>query len=264
MGKLISKAAVKLTEGVFAYSVDVLLWTTVYVAELMLPAPASGKVWRAGIAADRFTGGMNYEVIKNALITARRNGWIKKGNRKAQPEITAEGKRRLAATIPMYDAKRVWDGRLHLVTYDIPEALKTKREMLRGYLRRIGCAKLQDSVWITPYNPIDTLRTFIEEKELGGTIIISDMGKDGSIGEEDIRGLLVRVYKFEELNRRYETWLQEVGEHGSVDQYLLIGYLSILKDDPQLPFHLLPVWWKGDKAYALAKGKLNKLSSVLL
>lgn len=256
----LSRVALRAAEGVFAHTVDMALWITIYFAEMSLPQSVSGQLWRAERAADRFLGEINYEVLKNAILTAKKRGLVKTVRRGALPEITQEGKRRLAAILPRYDAKRVWDGRMHLVTYDIPEKDKQKRELLRKQLIRIGCGKLQDSVWMTPYNPMDTLRTFIAKKGLGGTIIISDLGHDASIGEEDLNGLVVRIYKLDELNKRYETWIKDVEPLKSIDQLALFGYLSILRDDPQLPFALLPKWWKGDEAYRKAEGKLRMLS----
>lgn len=265
MGKLgskqdLSRFALRAAEGVFSHTVDMALWFSIYFAEISLPQSVSGQLWRAQRAADRFLDQVNYEVIKNAVLTAKKRGWVKTVRRGAPPEITKEGKRRLLSVIPHYDDKRVWDGRMHLVTYDIPEKDKGKREYLRKQLMRIGCGKLQDSVWMTPYNPIDSLRTFIAERNLGGTVIISDMGRDASIGEENLQGLVVRIYKLEELNKRYEKWMKDVDALISMDQLALFGYLSILRDDPQLPFDLLPKWWKGNTAYGKVDSLLQKLS----
>ncbi len=258
-----SRAALALAEGLFSHAVDLALWTVVYMGEVGLPQSTSGQVWRAQIAADHYLYQVNYDVIKNALKMARRNGWIKTRRRNALPEITGKGKLRLASIIPQYDDKRTWDGRMHLVTYDIPESRKIDRELLREFLRRIGCAMLQESVWITPYNPIDLVRSFVDEKELSGTVIVSDLGKDGAVGEEDLRALLVRVYKLENLNDRYEKWLSSVEELDGIDHFALIRCLAILNDDPQLPFALLPPWWKGDKANALVKSQLLSVSKSL-
>ncbi|MBU1326639.1 CRISPR-associated endonuclease Cas2 [Patescibacteria group bacterium] len=255
----ISRVALQLAEGLFAHAVDFGLWVTIYFAEMSVPQSQSGQLWRARVGADRFLNQVNYEVIKNAIQTARKRGWVKVVKRRASPEITKAGKERLSAVLPTYDEKRAWDGRMHLVTYDIPEEKKHDRELLRGYLRRLGCGMLQDSVWMTPYNPIDTLRSFISEHGLSGTIIISDIGKDGSVGEEDLHGFIVRVYKLEKLNERYEEWLEQADTFGRIDQQLLIFYLSILRDDPQLPFVLLPNWWKGDIAYNKVRDILTKV-----
>lgn len=254
-----SRAALRLAEGLFSFSVDYALWVTVYFGAVGVPQSTYGQIWRATRAADRFLDEVNYEVIKHAIQTARKRTWIKSVRRHAFPEITEEGKKRLRAILPRYDEKRVWDGRMHLVTYDVPEGQKKDREMLREYLVTIGCGLLQKSVWITPFNPIDTLRNFIEEHGLKGNIIVSDMGRDGSIGEEDVRAMLVRVYKLEELNERYEIWLRSVDELGEVDHLAVLQYLAILKDDPQLPFSLLPPWWKGDRAYNKVKSLLEKV-----
>lgn len=263
IARTVSRAAIALTEGLFSHTVDLALWMVVYMGELSLPQSTSGQIWRAQVAADRFLNQTNYEVIKNALKMARRNGWIKPRHRNAPPEITAEGRRRLAQGVPHYDESREWDGKMHLVTYDIPEKRKVDRELLREYLRRIGCAMLQESVWITPYNPIDLVRSFVDEKELSGTVIVSDMGKDGAVGEEGLRALLVRIYNLERLNERYEEWLSSLEELDYIDHFALIRYLAILADDPQLPFSLLPPWWKGDKANLLVKPQLLSVSNSL-
>ncbi len=249
-----------LTEGVFSHAVDFSLWLTIYSAELSIPFGASGKIGRAQFAADRFLEYVNYDVIKDAIKHARRRGWLAQSKRRyALPEITEAGRKRLVSVIPRYDEARVWDGRMHLVTYDIPERRYADRQLLREYLKRIGCGRLQDSVWITPYNPIDTIRTFMEERDLAGTVIVSDMGEGGAIGEEDRRELIVRVYNMEELSDRYEHWLHKYPSKLSVDHWVVVQFLSILADDPQLPFPLLPSWWQGIKAYERVKHWLSKV-----
>jgi len=268
MGKIgstrtLSRVALALSEGLFSRAVDLALWAVIYMGEISIPQSTLGQHWRAQFAADRFLQQINYDVIKSALKTAQHRGLIKPRRRNAKPEITEEGKRRLSEVLPHYDEKRSWDGKVHLVTYDIPESRKIDREFFREYLRRIGCAMLQESVWITLYNPIDLVRSFVDEKELSGTVIVSDLGKDGAVGEEDIRALLVRIYKLEELNKRYEEWFSTIEVSDSVDHSGFIQYLAILADDPQLPFVLLPPWWKGDKAYLCVKQNLLKVSIIL-
>lgn len=260
--RVLSRAALALTEGLFSHSVDMTLWLLVYLGELSIPFQTYGKTWRAAATADRLLNQINYDVIKNAIITAKKQGYIKTVRRHAWPVITQEGKRRLVSVIPIYDEKRIWDGRMHLVTYDIPERQSDDRRFLREFLRRIGCGRLQDSVWMTPYNPIDMLRSFIAEHKLQGSIIVSDMGRDGSIGEEDIRAIVVRIYGLEAINKRYEEWLDNLGSN-DVDQWSVVLFLSILKEDPQLPFALLPTWWNGERAYEVAKVFLKNYVNLL-
>ncbi len=45
-----------------------------------------------------------------------------------------------------------WDKKWRLVVFDIPEDKKNTRDALARKLKEIGFFRLQDSVWITPYN----------------------------------------------------------------------------------------------------------------
>lgn len=246
---------------IFSTVTDLSLWIAVYITHLGLPQSRYGVAFRAKVSADRFLSQWNYETIRRAIIHARRRKLLAPviRGRHAIPEITKEGRHRLSTIIPVYDQQRVWDGRMHLVTYDIPETQATDRQQLRDFIRTIGAGRLQDSVWITPYNPVDTLRSFIDEHRLAGTIIVSDMGEGGAIGEEDLTSLVVRVWRLDTLNERYHEWLSEAKKSGHLDQWMVIAYLSILKDDPQLPFPLLPKWWLGDTAYRLIRPKLQQI-----
>lgn len=259
----LSRKLIDLSEGLFSHAFDAALWLSVYVVALSgLSRGGRRSAWWAGDETDKFLEDINYQAIKNAIITATKKGYITSVKKNAPPEITEAGKRRLDELIPYYDEKRVWDGQLHLVTYDIPESKRQDRNVLRRHLIRLGCAKLQESVWVTPYNPIDTLRSFIDEEGLTGTVIVSALGKDSSIGEEDFVSLLARLYRLDALNKRYTFWL-DVYKKGAVDQGGLVSYLAILKDDPQLPFALLPTWWKGDEAYKKVASTLTKLSTAM-
>ncbi len=246
-------------EDVFGRSVDATLALLSYVTALsVIPSTKSSASFRAHLASEAFLQDINYEIIKNAIVTAWKKQYIKR-KRHALPEITEEGKRRLFEVLPSYHENRAWDGRLHTVTYDIPEKKRKARDLLRRYLRRLGCAKLQESVWLTPYNPIDVLRTFISEKEIEGTVIVSDLGADASIGEETMEGLISRLYGLEALNTRYSEWLDDFSKK-PMDFEAFVRFLAILKDDPQLPFSLLPKQWMGDKAYMRMKPLLSKMS----
>ncbi len=261
MKKKISKRAsqeiIALTEGVFSYVVDVSLWITAYTLELTVPRPTK-DLWKAQAEADRLLRHINYDVLKDALKRARARGWIKKPHhRNALPEITKEGRERLASLVPKYREKRTWDERMYLVTYDIPETHRKQRNILRESLLQLGCGRLQDSVWMTPYDPADVLTEVIQQNNLQGTVILSTIGKDGSIGDENLHELIIRIYHLDELNNRYKTWIQEAKSSKRIDHWMILKYLSILQDDPQLPFFLLPSWWHGDSAYQLVKSKLK-------
>lgn len=250
MPKPAKKIIQEVSEGLLSSVVDCSLWFIVYTAALSVPQSSYGQLYRAQREADRFLDAINYESLKRSIAEARRRGLIKrvrKGSR-SWPQITKAGKMRLAAMLPKYDKERVWDKRIYVVTYDIPEEKRKERDLLREHLRLLGCGKLQESVYMTPYDPRELLARYVREHHVSGTIIVSDIGKDGSIGEKTLEDLVCDVYHLHNLNDRYEEWLVDI-DGKTMDHFAAIRFLSILKDDPQLPFALLPNWWQGDRAY---------------
>lgn len=186
-----------------------------------------------------------YRLKQKGLISYAKNIW-------QTPQITQSGKNRLRQLLPAYDEKRIWDKRLYLISYDIPNTKKTLRDNLRQILKSLGCGLLQESVWLTPYNPKKILEAFVEKNDLAGQVLLSDLGKDGSIGEEDNRSLVNRVYCLDDLNQRYQEFINLWPAKPPTPK-ILSRFFSILKDDPQLPFELLPDDWLGEQAWELVK-----------
>lgn len=88
---------------------------------------------------------------------------------------------------------------LYLVSYDIPTKVNASRDLLRLYLRSIGCGLLQESLWLAPYNPGQLLEEYSREHRIAGTILVSRLGHDGSVGQEKLDALLARVYRLDDL-----------------------------------------------------------------
>lgn len=248
MGK---KSIVKdLTHGVCASLVDLIIW------QIALVGTSVGKTGPRGVhqafqEADQLLQRINHKTIATTWyqLTKKRLITYQKRNNLYYPKITEFAVKRLKETIPHYYKKRPWDKRIYLVTYDIPEKAHTKRDMFRLYLLRINCKLLQESTWLTPYNPRQLVDKYISEYKIPGTIIVSDVGKDGGIGKTTIPDLLVKLYSLEDLNDKYEKFINEARTKNIPVKSLLFKYLSILKNDPQLPFELLPKGWLGEKAY---------------
>lgn len=53
--------------------------------------------------------------------------------------------------------KRKWDKRWRVVIFDIPERRKSVRASLRRFMSEYGFVRLQDSVWIYPYDCEDLI-----------------------------------------------------------------------------------------------------------
>jgi len=230
--------------------VDLLIWQVALVGASFGKTGSRG-VYQAFREANQVLEKVNHrslaatwhQLLKKNLLT------YKKRKNLYSPEITEYGRKRLAESIPSYQKERPWDGKTYLITYDVPEGAKIKRDRFRRFLMQANSRKLTESTYLTIYNPRKLITDFISERKIPGTIIVSDMGQDGGIGEETLQDLLVRVYQLADINKRYEDFIKNAINLSIPIINLLFEYLSILKDDPQLPFELLPKDWSGDKAY---------------
>ena len=237
-----SSKVLQISEKLLETTTDLLLAAIFFQAH-MFNKHSLSQVMKGSDAATRDLEEVNYQTIKRALRRLKASGLLS-----SKDEITKLGLRRLQAIIPEYQSKRPWDGNLHLITYDIPTSQNYKRDRLREYLKTIGCGLLQESLWITPYNPRVLVQRFVEERSLEGTILVSNIGKDGSVAGKTIQELIESVYNLSNLNMRYKDFLSKAKLENQSIMRLRFLYLSILESDPQLPFELLPEGWLGNKA----------------
>jgi|SRR3989344_2925690 len=84
-------------------------------------------------------------LIKNGLLRYK-NGFL---------ELTKKGEAELEL-LEINDWKidkpKKWDGRWRMLIFDIPETKRPLRDKVRRTLSTIGFLRLQDSVWIYPYD----------------------------------------------------------------------------------------------------------------
>src|SRR3989344_201360 len=91
-------------------------------------------------------------------INISRNRLIKRGMLELQNgrlEITPKGRFFLLRNTFYKNKERKkekWDGKWRVLIFDIPENLRFIRDQIRATLIVIGFMRLQDSVWIYPYN----------------------------------------------------------------------------------------------------------------
>lgn len=261
----LSQRILEVTDGLLAKATDFVLCELFLTAHLMSNIDGLGpkSVWRSYYKAQADLQKFNYLTLQRAFYYLKKKGLIEyaRDDVFTKQLITKQGKERLASLFPKYYEQRSWDGKIYLITYDIAEENRRERNLLREFLRKIGCGMLQASVWLTPYNPQDTLKDFIETKVLGGSIIISDVGRDGSIGKMSLGELVNEVYKLGELNQNYRKFINRYGEKRKSEitpTRVAFEFFAILNKDPQLPFELLPRDWKGDEAYELFKKLIGK------
>lgn len=104
---------------------------------------------------------------RRAYYNLKKRGMIKlqKQGDRVRILLTGKGKNRLLSyQIQDLEIRRPpkWDGRWRLVMFDVPEAQRSSRDLIRAKLRRLGFLSVQKSVYIHPYacdELIEALRT---------------------------------------------------------------------------------------------------------
>ncbi len=64
-----------------------------------------------------------------------------------------------------------WDGKWRIVSFDIAQARSAKRALLRHTLQEIGFERLQDSVWVFPYDCEDLISLLKADYGLGKEVL---------------------------------------------------------------------------------------------
>lgn len=172
--------------------------------------------------------------------------------------LTESGKKRLKELLPSYKRVASWDGKLWLVTYDIPEDKHYTRDRFRKWLFEIGCRMIQESVWLSIKDPKPWINDSITSTKKGN-IIVSCLGKNGSIGNENVIELIYRVFELKKLNKAYTNWARSAEKQNDQATILSLGFrfLSIIRQDPMLPDELLPSGWSGIQARKIFESEIE-------
>lgn len=85
-----------------------------------------------------------------------------------------------------HSSNRISDGRIRVISYDIPEKYKYKRQLFCRLIRRIGFKRLQKSLWVCSYIKADQIDIVIDDLGLRKYIayfIIEKSNVDDFIGK---------------------------------------------------------------------------------
>ena len=100
---------------------------------------------------------------------------FEKSDGKQYARITTSGRKALAfeqekAKFANAKKKR-WNGRWRVIIFDIPERRRRTRDRLRNIMERTGFVRLQDSVWVFPYDCEDFVTLLKAELKIGSAIL---------------------------------------------------------------------------------------------
>ncbi|MDO8473999.1 MAG: hypothetical protein Q7S62_00370 [bacterium] len=99
----------------------------------------------------------NKQSVANTFYRLRKEGLIVFRERNNQLYISlSEGGKTKAGKFQINSLNiqrpKKWDGKWRIIIFDISDRHKVKREALRGFLKRLQFYKLQESVWIHPFD----------------------------------------------------------------------------------------------------------------
>jgi phenylacetic acid degradation operon negative regulatory protein len=167
-------------------------------------------------------------------------------------------------------AGRGWDRRWRLVSFAIPEAMRTARDAFRDHLLALGGASVQPGLYVSPHRWHDELQSEVDR--LGIAQHVSTFTTDDLriAGETDPRAIAARLWPLDEVAERYRQFIdtyqsvpdellamrkrgQRLSEHDFLPGvlHLAIRFNSCFELDPLLPPELLPRPWPGRAAREL-------------
>ena len=99
--------------------------------------------------------------------------WVEKGGKKFL-RITPVGRKAFEfeqAKVALKNQKKKWDGRWRMVVFDVPEKRRKIRARLCATMSEVGFIRLQDSVWVYPYDCEDFIALLKAELKIGKDVL---------------------------------------------------------------------------------------------
>ena len=99
----------------------------------------------------------NKQSVANAFYRLRKEGFIvfKKHSNQLYISLSEAGKAKAGKfqinSLHIQRPKK-WDGKWRIIIFDISDRHRVKREALRGFLKHLQFYKLQESVWVHPFD----------------------------------------------------------------------------------------------------------------
>ncbi len=221
---------------------------------------------RGGWALMHTQTGLSREGYNQAIYRLSKQGLVVKSQGLDTPRLTlsedAEGSLN-AYFRPEKFWNRRWNGIWYLLVYDVPEADRSYRNVLRDFLKkqRVGC--FQKSVWVTPH---DIRPQYSDLQEAAAVEIFACLFESKTVLGMSSESIVLAAWDFDRLHdiqKRfcdvYEENLDVLQGKVTSDPEELLSLATAELDafrsafvlDPLLPTQLLPHDYLGKRAYDL-------------
>ncbi|MEI6144723.1 MAG: hypothetical protein WCP91_03950 [Candidatus Berkelbacteria bacterium] len=125
--------------------------------------------------------------LVNNLKSLERRGYIEIDRKSDSVALTRKGRIKLIVDSGSYAV----DGKWRMLSWDIPENFKTKRQQFCRSIRRIGFKQVQKSLWACPYIRADKVNLIICDLNISEYVAFLRVDKT------DIESHLKQLFKIE-------------------------------------------------------------------
>jgi DNA-binding transcriptional regulator PaaX len=114
---------------------------------------------------------------RTALGRLAAQGFVtfEKKDGKSYARITDSGSKKLEFELEKskldLSKKRRWNGRWRVIIFDVPERRRKTRDRLRILMQQLGFVRLQDSVWVFPYDCEEFIALLKAELKIGSAVL---------------------------------------------------------------------------------------------
>lgn len=158
---------------------------SVITATMVIAPAAVGVVGKLFIAFENYESGEKWQYrsqAKQAIKRLEKRGLVVTESKGEELviKITQAGRRWLKhyeITHLSINRPVKWDGYWRIVTFDIPEDHHQVRDTVRSWLKRLGFARLQKSVWVIPWPCQKQFDLLASEYKLGTQAILLESKK---------------------------------------------------------------------------------------
>jgi phenylacetic acid degradation operon negative regulatory protein len=241
--------------------------------------PRGDSAWTSGLLDVLEVLGVSERAARSTLSRMKQKGWLhaSKDGRRSAYQLTPRGKqlldeggRRLFGPRP-----GPWDGRWHLVTYSLPQAMRTERGHLRTGLSWLGYGMLSPGTMVAAYPMSGEVCSLLKELDVESYV---DFFTESRLEMKSDAEIVTRCWDLPDLNRRY---VQFIDRHRAAFESLISNdvardtlphsesfvhrfwatyeFSAFPREDPRLPAKLLPEDWRGKEAAEL----MTELRSTL-
>lgn len=140
--------------------------------EMLTTAGLCGSIYKMYKMLDRDERQKKYASVLAARNRLVMHGLLKRNGKFV--ELTQKGERKIIEwrkcnyKLP---PPQKWDGKWRVLIFDIPESRRETRDKVRNTLRAIGFKKLQQSVWVYPFDCEDFITLLKADFKIGKDLL---------------------------------------------------------------------------------------------